>query len=174
MSKSDKDTSINFEKAIHQMQNDLQYLTDKGSVSKRFIKKQNQILKSLICYYNHTQKELETSKSELIKTRIANSTYRERLENRIVQFEAICIMYGILDFPRFLALPKNTLIDWAEQLYKDNHFLYADSFKDLIKELPVEQKEVLENILFEKSRKEISELLKKTKNSNVLKNGTRI
>lgn len=174
MSKSYKDISLDFEGAIHQMQDDLQFLADKGKVSKRFIKKQNQILKTLISYYNHTQDQIEFSRSELLQTQLANNKQRETLINRIIQFEAVCIIHGIVDFPRFIALPKFILIEWAERLYKEKKFLYSDMLKDCIADLPPQKGKMLENILFDKDNKEIKTLLKRVKNSKIVKNGTRI
>ncbi len=174
MHKVYKDISLDFERAIRQMQNDLQYLADKGNVSKRFIKKQNQILKTLISYYNHTQEQIEFSRSELRQTQIANNRHREKLTNRIIQFEAVCIMHGIMDFPRFIALPKFILVDWAERLHKEKRFLYSDMLKDFIADLPPEKGKLLESILYERVHEEIKALLKGVKNSKILKNGTRI
>ncbi len=174
MSKTYKDISVDFEQAVQQIQKDLQYLVDKGKVSKGFIKKQNRILKALIYYYNHTQEQITFYKSELINTQKANGLYREKLEHRIIQFEAICIMHGIIDFPRFIALPQFVLIDWAKRLNNENRFLYSDMQIDFFKELPTDKGILLENILFKNVRDEINSQLKKIKNNKILKDGIRI
>ena len=174
MSKKYQDISLDFERAVHQMQKDLQYLVDKGNVSKGFIKKQNHILKALIHYYNHAEEQIAFYKSELIDTQKANGLHREKLENRIIQFEAICIMHGIIDFPRFIALPQFVLIDWAVRLNKQNRFMYSDMQIDFFKELPTDKGKLLEDILFKNVHNEINTLLKGVKNNKILKNGIRI
>ncbi len=174
MHKDHKNVSLDFERAIHQMQNDLQYLADKGNVSTRFIKKQNQILKTLISYYNHTQEQIEFSRSELKQTQITNNTHREQLTDRIIQFEAVCIMHGIMDFPRFIALPKSMLIDWAELLHKEKRFLHSDMLNDFIADLPPEKSKLLKSILYEPVHEEIKAALKQVRNSKIIKDGTRI
>lgn len=163
-----------FRQTIEVMQSDLQYLVNKGTVSKSFIKKQNRIIKTLIDYYNSTESEIDYLTKELTKTQVANSGYRKELQNRIIKHEALCIMHGIIDFPRFIGLPKDTLINWAKRLNKERRFLLPDMLKEYIKELEQPEQQSINKILFGRFQGEIQNVLKKLKKSKIIKNGIRI
>lgn len=155
-----------FEKAISTMQTDLQRLANKGNVSDRFIAKQNRILKHLIDYYNESQHLIKSTQGQLIETQIANNRQREEFTDRIIQFEAIYILHGILDFPLFLDYPKDILTDWAVDLYKDEKgFMLTHMMKDYIKELPETDQKVVEAILFRRVDQKIKELLSRVNHS---------
>ncbi len=160
MRNSFKSKTKAFENSIETMQSDLQRLADKGNVSDAFISKQNRLLKHLIAYYNEAQPLVISLKNQLIETQKANTRHREKLTNRIIQFESICILHGILDFPRFLSLSKEILIDWATELHKDEKgFMLTDGMKTFIKELPEADRTIVETILFKRTNKRIAMLL---------------
>ncbi|TSE03522.1 hypothetical protein [Aquimarina algiphila] len=161
----DKKTKA-FERAISTMQADLQQLANKGNVSDRFIAKQNRILKSLIEYYNESQYLIDNIQDQLKETQIANNRHREQLTDRIIQFEAICILHGILDFPYFLSYSKHILIDWAIDLHNDEKgFMLTDMMKTYVKELPEKDRTTVETILFRRINQRIEGLLNKMNDS---------
>lgn len=160
MHDSFKNSTKAFERTISTMQTDLQRLADKGKVSDKFIAKQNRILKHLISYYDETQHLIASVQDQLIETQIANNKHREKLTDRIIQFEAICILHGILDFPCFLSFSKDILIDWVIDLHTDDKgFMLPDMLKEYIKDLPQIDKEAVESILFRRIDQRIQKLL---------------
>ncbi|MFC5047693.1 hypothetical protein ACFSTE_05835 [Aquimarina hainanensis] len=168
MSKSSQDIAIDFERAIVQMQNDLRYLVKKGKVSKGFIAKQNRILKSLITYYHQTQEQIKSSRSLLVERQLIHSKHTKELTDRIIRFEAICIIHGIIDFPRFLAIPTLTLIHQAKELHKEGGFKTSEMLICFIDGLPPEKKAQLEGILYERIDSKLKQVLKKIKNNKPL------
>ncbi len=155
-----KDKALAFEKIIHIMQGDLQKLANKGKVNNRFIAKQNRILKTLIDYFNEIENHIISLQGQLVETQIANSNHREYLTDRITKLEAICIMHGILDFPRFMAQSLNTLSDWAEDLYKDEKsFMLSHSLQEFIRDLSEAERIVIEKILFKRIHRKVNTLL---------------
>ncbi|WP_128755339.1 hypothetical protein [Aquimarina sediminis] len=162
MSSTYKNISLDFEKAILQMQDDLRYLVNKGKVNKGFIAKQNRILKALITYYKSSAQTY--SDTELAQMQNKHDKEIEILTDRIIQFEAICIMHGIIDFPILLDLPKSILIDQAAELHREGGFRCSAMLKTFIKKLPSEKKTLFENILFERIDNELKAIFQKIKN----------
>ena len=107
-----------FEKAVKQLQENLQYLADKKTVSPKFISMQNTIIKSLIDYQH--QMDLLTSDLETTITELSIGKSREfdRIKNTQTCLEAICIIHGITDFPVWLAKGINYLVNEAVELQK--------------------------------------------------------
>ena len=150
----------NFQRSIEMMQKDLQRLADQNKVSDAFIQKQNRILKHLIAYYNASEDLIDNLYDQLVATNIENSKRRQQLTDRIIQFEAICILHGILDFPRFLSYPKQTLVDWATDLYHDEKgFMLSDRLKEYIADLPIPDRNAIESILFKRINSRIQSYL---------------
>jgi len=138
---------IAFEKAITQMQNDLQYLADHTNVSKRFINKQNTILKTLIDYYNGVELYCNHLERDIVQFRLERSKAIAKLQDRIICFEAICLLFGINDFPMWLSFGKTILIFRVEQQNKFDSFLIPSRFLEQLKTLPKDEVKQIFSIL---------------------------
>lgn len=163
MSKKKDYSQINyaFEKAVIQMQDDLQFLVNKGNVSNHFVSKQNRILKALIDYQQATQYQIKHLENAVKTAHLEKREQVLKLKERIVSFEAICIIHGIMDFPMWLSFGKVLLIDKAVRLSKANKIELADVFKEKLNKLPKEDKKLVEHILFKELNTEIQAVLEK-------------
>ncbi len=139
--------NLAFEKAVVQLQENLQYLSDEEKVSDRFISMQNSIIKALINYQHQTETligYLEWEMMELVKGNIKEI---EQLKNTQESLEAICIIHGIMDFPIWMNKEKNYLINQAVTNYQENTMTLPGALKEKIDQLPKEEKEVVNQIL---------------------------
>lgn len=148
-----------FAQIIERMREDLQYLVNNTKVSKTFIRKQNHILKTLIAYFNEVNKYISFLESENTELRIERMNERERLHDRIISFEAICIIHGIIDFPMWLSMGKTFLVLEAVELGKANKIRLTDKLNEKIKNMPAGDRQALEVILFKEVDQEIKMLL---------------
>lgn len=144
-----------FEKAVIAFQNNLQYLANEGKVSQKFITKQNGILKALINYQQQTERII--SQLEMDNTELANRKLKghDILKDTIWCLEAICIIHGILDFPAWVVQGKKSLIHEAKETYQDGSFFLPCKLKERFDELPKEEKEQLDKVLYKKHYEEI-------------------
>ncbi len=145
-----------FEKAVLQMQKDLQYLADQNTLSTKFFDKQNNIIKALINYHHRTQsyiRQLEDQSLEYQKVKHQLIKY----EDRIISFEAICIIHGIIDFPMWLSKGKETLLYEAEELGKNKKMRLSLLFNEKVTQLPIEDQKTVMEIL----QREVNEAVKK-------------
>jgi hypothetical protein len=163
--------NIAFEKAVIKLQENLQYLVNNDKVNARFIAIQNGIIKALIEFQNQTEdiiSELEMENMELARRKMEN---HENLKDSIWCLEAICIIHGILDFPMWMAMGKNHLIQEAKHNYKDGAMYLPCVLKEKLEKVEGEDKKVINDVLFGRGDKEyqrieqlIRELRKKRKN----------
>ena len=141
-----------FEKAVRKLQENLQYLTDQGKVSARFLNIQSNIIKALIDYQHEVLNSLETYDQLTLNLSIKNSEEYKKLINTKESFEAICIIHGIMDFRVWMAKGKSYLI--SEAVYHHNHgeAQLPSSFMELINNLPPHERETLWAILNHKAQ----------------------
>ncbi|GAA4276298.1 hypothetical protein [Aquimarina mytili] len=161
MSKSYEKVVLDFEKAVLQMQDDLQYLADKDSLSTGFFNKQNRIIRSIIDYYQRTQTYIEHLEREALEQHRIKRLQIQKYEDWIISFEAICVIHGILDFPIWLHKGKKILIYEAEQLGKEKQMRLPDLFKDKLKQLSEKEHTMVMDILEKKGNEEIRKLLRR-------------
>jgi hypothetical protein len=150
--------NIAFERAVIQLQDNLQYLADNGKVSSRFIAKQNNIIKAIINYQHQTENlvgHLEWELLELTKGKIQEI---ERLKEIRESLEAICIAHGIMDFPMWMAKGNNLLVNQAIYAYREKTITLPILLKEKFDQLPKEEKKVLDKILYKGYHNEIVEL----------------
>lgn len=143
------------------MQDDLQYLVNKGNVSEQFVSRQNRILKALVDYQQVTRQYIEHLKNEAVSTRLEQREQVLKLKEKIVSFEAICIIHGIMDFPMWLNFGKVLLMDKAVRLNKESKMEIADMFKEKLERLPEADKKLVETILFKELNEDILAVLKR-------------
>lgn len=153
-------TNIAFERAVLRMQKDLQYLANAGNVSQAFIAKQNLIIKHLIAYQKHTQDYITYLENENTQVRIERREKVKELQDRIIAFEAICILHGIIDFPAWLYWGKTHLVKQAVDAKHKYGIRLPVEWRDKIEALPDNQRKTLKQILFKNERLELKQLLK--------------
>ena len=169
-----------FERAVKQLQENLQYLADNDKVSQKFISMQNAIIKALIDYQQQTELIISSLEMDITGFSIRTGKLREQSGNRIVSLEAICIIHGVTDFPVWLAKGLSYLVNEAVFLQKENTMQLPYQFMKMMEEtFTPEEREILEKILYrrmqevelekiERLMKEIQErieLLEKMKNA---------
>jgi hypothetical protein len=140
-----------FEKAVRKLQENLQYLADQGKVSDRFLKMQNQILKTLINYQHEVMNTLEAYDQMAIDLSLKNSSEYRKLLDAKESFEAICIIHGIMDFPCWMAKGKRYLIGEAVTHYHNGETQLSSSIMELVNELPANDRELLWSVLNKKA-----------------------
>lgn len=138
----------NFERAVTQMQDNLQFLADKGSVSNRFIDIQNQVIKSLIDYHHYCQERISEHEMERFNTSLSISKLIDKHKQTTESFEAICIIHGIMDILPLMNKGNAYLVDEAVRLHKGGRFLMPMMMRELINKLPKEDKEIVEAHLY--------------------------
>ena len=130
-------THINkaFEIAVTHLQNNLQYLANKGKVSPKFIAIQNKIIKTLIDYQQSA--ELHISNLEMLNAELLLSKRKEYqdLKDDKEALEAICIIHGVLDFPLWLSRGKDYLVYEAITFHKNKEI-----------KLPIQLREYLDTL----------------------------
>lgn len=170
MSKNIEQHNKVFAQTIEKMRKDLQYLVNHTKVSQSFIRKQNHILKTLVTYFNFVNNYISFLESEIATIRIEQMNEREKLQDRIVSFEAICIIHGIVDFPMWISKGKSILIYEAVELSKSNQIRLTDKFIEKLKKMSASDRTAVEAILFKEIDQEInallSEISERVKNHN--------
>lgn len=146
--------------AVDQLQKDLKYLAEnKKGLSVRFYNKQNKIIKSIINYYNWSQQEIEFLKAERLDYYKAKRSQIQKLEDRILAFECICIIHGIMDFPSWLARGRLILLSKAEELGKTKKMQLPFLFNEKLDNLPKSDREYILNILQKDINAQLKEVL---------------
>ena len=147
-----------FERAVVLLQQNLQYLTNQGKVSDKFISLQNLVIKSLVNYQHQTEAiigQLEMDNTELM---LAQSKEFQQLLNLKESFEAVCIIHGIMDFPIWMNQGKDYLVSEAVEQYKAGGMTLPIKLQDWINGLPAPQKEALTKLLYKKYDEEIADI----------------
>lgn len=150
-----------FEKAVVQLQDNIQYLANEGKVSNKFIALQNSIIKALINYQHQTERiisDLEWEVTELARGKVNEI---ERLKKVQESFEAICIIHGIMDFPIWMNKGNRYLVHEAIYNYRNKIIQLPELLKEKFDQLPKEEKNVLDKILYKAYDDEIAQLKKK-------------
>lgn len=150
-----------FEKAVTQLQENLQYLANQGKVSNQFIAIQNNIIKALINYQNITEKligSLQWENLELSKGKVKEI---QRLKDVQESFEAICIIHGVMDFPAWMNKGKRYLVSEAIREYRSNKISIPYALKNKLDQLPKEEKDILDKILYKEYHNEIADIQQK-------------
>lgn len=152
--------SINqsFEKAVIRLQESLQYLANQGNVSTQFITIQNSIIKALINYQHQTEKLIGNLEWEIVELTKGKVSEIERLKTIQESLEAICIIHGIIDFPMWMQKGNNYLVQQAVTDYKEKTITLSYLLKEKFEQLPKEEKESLNKILYKVYDEEIAEL----------------
>ena len=145
--KSFDQANEHFEKAVRKLQENLQYLTDQGKVSDRFLNMQSHIVKTLINYQHEVMNTLEAYEQLAIDLSLKNSNEYRKLLDAKESFEAICIIHGIMDFPCWMAKGKRYLICEAVSHYRNGETQLSSTFMHLVNELPAHDRELLWSIL---------------------------
>jgi len=145
-----------FEKAVIKLQENLQYLADKGSVNDSFISIQNSIIKALINYQHQTEKiisALEWEITELVKGKVNEI---EQLKKTKESLEAICIIHGIINFPMWMQKGNKYLVREAVSNTTENTTTIPELLQEKFSQLPKEEKELLAKILYKSYDDEIT------------------
>ncbi len=161
MSKSYDKIVCDFEKAVVQLQKDLQYLADKNSLSTKFFDKQNRIIKSLIDYHERTQTYTEQLEKESLKYQKEKYEQVQSYIERIISFEAICIIHGIIDFPMWLSKGKSILLYEAEELGKNKEMRLPILLNDKLQQLSIDERNTVMDILQKDINTAIEKLINK-------------
>ncbi len=158
--------NIAFEKAVTQLQENLQYLADEAKVSDKFISMQNSIIKALINYQHQTEDLISHLDFEILELTKGKISEIEQLKDIKESFEALCIIHGIMDFPMWMKRSKNHLVQQAINDYKENTITLPIALKEMFDRLTQEEQELLNNMLHKKYHQRITELENKIKNYN--------
>ncbi len=160
----------NFEKAISNLRENLQYLANQGKVSDRFITMQNLTLKALAEYQKQAESYISHLELENLELTLKTSKEYQRMASYKESLEAICIIHGILDFPAWMAKGKNYLVAEAVDFYHQGMIQIPDSLHNLINELSEEERDTIFDLLYKKRNtrieREHQELLKKVKDKH--------
>ena len=147
MSFSIQQLSGNFEWAVTQLQESLEYLANQKNLSKRFFNRQNKILRHLIEYYNHSL-QVEDNYQTLLRANRKNYNREIReLQDRVLCFEAICIIHGIIDFPYWLSKTWTLLKSEAYELGPKREMRMPCLLIDKLNELPKEEERQIMQLL---------------------------
>lgn len=147
-----------FEKAVVLLQENLQYLANSGKVSDKFISMQNNIIKAIIDYQHQTEQiigHLEWENWGLAKGKVNEI---EKLKLIKESLEAVCIIHGIMDFPMWMNKGNRYLVHQAVEDYRNDTITLPCVLKEKFDELPEDEKEVLDRILYKKHYERIAEL----------------
>ncbi len=160
-----KHITQNFKRAIKSLTDNLQYLAEHDKVSDKFLSFQNQVIKHLITYFNKTEIIISSLEMDLDEMRLTKSQESQKLFDRIIAFEALCIIHGINDFPMWLARGQNSLVQEAIEMQKDGTIQLSAQFLEKIKNRPIEEQYEFQR-LFDlewerKVQKEIDDFKKK-------------
>lgn len=101
-------TIKSFERSVKLLQKNLKYLADNDKVSDKFLSIQNEVIRHIISYYQTAEKAISTLQMDLDEMRLTKSQESQKLHNRVVAFEALCIIHGILDFPIWINMGSNS------------------------------------------------------------------
>ncbi|MFY0628447.1 MAG: hypothetical protein JXR07_19275 [Reichenbachiella sp.] len=141
-----------FEKAVRKLQENLQYLTNQGKVSSRFLNVQNSIIKALIDYQHEVLNSIEAYDHLMLNLSIKNSDEYKKLIDIKESFEAICIIHGIMDFRVWMSKGKSYLISEAVYHHRHGEIQLPSSLMELMNDLPPHDRETLWAILNKKAQ----------------------
>ena len=140
-----------FERAVQRLQDNLQYLADKGQVSDRFVSLQNAIIKALIDYQRQTESIMSGLEMEVMQLCKGKIEELENLRDTKTGLEAICIIHGITDFPFWHAKGMDYLVNEAVELHRQNMMQLPFEFNKMMREtLNEEERETLKIILYKR------------------------
>lgn len=166
-----------FEKAVIQMQKDLEYMANRDQTpSPQFFDKQNRIISALIDYHQRTQAYTKYLENEASVYQTAKRKQLKYYEDRIISFEAICIIHGIIDFPMWMSMGKQTLIDQAIFLGKNKKMRLSNLMNTKLDNLPLKERESILSLLQKDLNTELKKLFKRLttkKKESLLLNETR-
>lgn len=152
--------NLAFERAVVQLQENLQYLADNRKVSKKFITMQNNIIRAIINYQHQTEHLIVHLEWEILGLTKGKLREIEKLKATKESLEAVCIIHGIMDFPMWMSKGKNYLISQAVCGYRANTITLPNLLKEKLDKLPKEEKEALDEILYKREYERIIELEK--------------
>ncbi len=160
-----KHITQNFKRSIKSLQDNLQYLADNDKVSDKFLSIQNQVIKHLITYFNKTEIIISSLEMDLDEMRLTKSQESQKLFDRVIAFEALCIIHGIIDFPMWLERGRDNLVKEAIEMQKEGIIQLSSQFLEKVKNRPVEEQEEFQR-LFDlewdrKIKKEINRIKEK-------------
>lgn len=136
----------NFKRSIKSLQDNLQYLADNDKVSDKFLSIQNEVIKHLITYFNKTEIIISSLEMDLDEMRLTKSQESQKLFDRVIAFEALCIIHGILDFPMWLARGKDGLVKEAIEMQKEGMIQLPSQFLEKINNRPIEEQEEFQRL----------------------------
>lgn len=140
-------TIKNFERSVKLLQDNLQYLANNDKVSTKFLSIQNEVIKHIITYYQIAEKVISTLQMDLDEMRLTKSQESQKLHDRVVAFEALCIIHGILDFPMWLAQGKEYLIQEAVEMNKEGVTQLPFCFREKIQNRNTEERNEINRLL---------------------------
>ncbi|WP_027392821.1 hypothetical protein [Aquimarina latercula] len=151
-----KKHTVAFKQSVVSLQKDLEYLAEHSKVSDRFLERRNKIHSYIIAYHNYIEKFI----SEMEKDHLF-------LQKVITSLKAICVMHGIVDFPRFLEWGKPLLVCRANELQQEGKFRLPAMFNEKLRSYSKEEQHTIDTILFKEVNCQLRELL-----GNIRKNKT--
>jgi len=119
---------------------------------------QNNIIKAIIDYQHQTEQiigHLERENWGLAKGKV-NEIEKFKLIKE--SLEAVCIIHGIMDFPMWMNKGNRYLVHQAVEDYRNDTITLPCVLKEKFDELPEDEKEVLDKILYKKHYERIAEL----------------
>ena len=141
-----------FEQSVLALQKDLEYMADHTKVSDRFLDRKNKIVGHIISYHNY----MESFVMELEKE-------NDFLKKVITSLKAICVIHGVVDFPRFLQWGKTLLVSRANELQQEDKFRLPFMFDKKLRCFSKEEQVVIESLLFRQSNLQLNAVLQKIK-----------
>ena len=154
-----------FEKAVVKLQENLQYLANEGKISDKFISLQNLLIKALIDYQHQTESIISGLQLENFHLSSGVSKKYQKLMDVKESLEALCIIHGIIDFPRWISRGKDYLVPEAIQHNQDNIIQLPLALLNLIDELSDGERATLFALLNkkydERNKQEIQDLKQK-------------
>ena len=156
-----KNTS--FERAVNLLQENLQYLANKGVVSNRFISLQNNIIKSLIDYQKASEQRISTLELEHLELQHLLSNHIDKYQEKILVLEAICFIHGIMDLDVWLNTNFSLLEEQATESFKEGSFSIPLAFNIYFNNMSKEDKAVINKILDKKAAQHTEQELNKIK-----------
>lgn len=157
MSQSFEKVTKAFEASLKICYADLQYLVDHDKVSERFIHKQNRILSNISAYQVFIEKYID----EFLDDAKARRKRIRDLEDQVTCFKSICQMHGVVNYNRFLNWGKLTLIANAKESIRGRTSRIPYMLDQKIAKLSVEERKIVEGILFKDANQELERLLKR-------------
>lgn len=156
-------TIKNFERSVKLLQDNLQYLANNDKVSDKFLSIQNEVIKHIITYYQIAEKAISTLQMDLDEMRLTKSQESQKLHDRVVAFEALCIIHGILDFPMWIGMGKQALIKDAIDFNKEDVTQLPIHFREKIESRPTEERDEINRLLNLEWERKIEKDLNKIK-----------